>query len=35
MNEGLDLSDYFIVLFVAIVLCVGAYTVIKFMRSKD
>ncbi len=35
MKTDLVLSDYFILLLVASVFCLGAYTLIKFMRSKD
>jgi len=29
-----DLSDYFIMAFVAVIFCAGAYAVFKFMRHK-
>lgn len=35
MQQGLDLSDIFIVLFIGIVFSLGAYTLIKFMRNKN
>lgn len=34
MNQ-LDYGDYFILVFIAIVFVVGAYTVFKFMRNKE
>lgn len=35
MKTELVLSDYFILLLIAGIFCLGAYTLIKFMRSKD
>lgn len=35
MQKGLDLGDMFIIAFIAIVLCAGAYAVFKFMRHKN
>lgn len=35
MQQSLDLSDYFIVCFVAIVFIAGVTMVFKFMRMKD
>lgn len=35
MQKGLDLGDMFIIAFIALVFIGGAYTVIKFMRSKN
>lgn len=35
MNSSLGISDYFILLFIATVFVLGAYTLIKFMRKKD
>jgi hypothetical protein len=29
-----DLSDYFIIAFVAVIFCAGVYGVFKFMRHK-
>jgi hypothetical protein len=35
MKSSLAISDYFILLFIATIFCLGAYTLIKFMRNKD
>jgi hypothetical protein len=35
MKSSLEISDYFILFFVAGILSLGVYTIVKFMRSKD
>lgn len=35
MQKGLDLSDMFIIAFIAIVFFGGAYAIFKFMRHKS
>ncbi len=35
MKTDLELSDYFIILFIASIFGLGIYTIVKFMRSKD
>ena len=35
MKTDLEISDYFIVIFIASIFVLGIYTLIKFMRSKD
>ncbi len=35
MAKPLDLSDLFIIAFIAVVFFTGAYTVFKFMRNKN
>ena len=35
MKSSLQISDYFILLFIAGIFALGIYTIVKFMRSKD
>ena len=35
MQSDLQIGDYFILVLVAGIFCLGAYTLIRFMRSKD
>jgi hypothetical protein len=35
MKSSLEISDYFILLFIAGIFGLGIYTIVKFMRSKD
>jgi hypothetical protein len=35
MQQDLDMGDIFIIAFIALVFIGGAYTVFKFMRSKN
>jgi|GEM_PF-7075875 hypothetical protein len=35
MQSSLELSDFFIIFFIAAIFSLGVYTIVKFMRSKD
>ena len=34
-STSLEIGDYFILLFIALVLGLGIYTIVKFMRNKN
>ena len=35
MKSSLEISDYFILFFIAGIFGLGIYTLVKFMRNKD
>ena len=35
MKSELEIGDYFILILIAGIFCLGAYTIIRFMRRKD
>ena len=35
MKSALEISDYFILLFIAGIFSLGIYTLVKFMKNKD